>query len=313
MSLKGELKRGDSWVNGFFKQRFPGVVDFVKREGAMVRSLATRVPSQSSGSARLVGTAFDYRLRMHFEPDFENSDELRTGIQVLLRTGSGLGEQADRKWADAMVALLREVPTGDPDVQARVSVVLAWLDSGYRVTIWDDGLRAIATAMGKGEAADWKGCTAGVDGAIAAEVADIMRLVEPPEADSVVCGPSFEGSAFVGGADADLIVDGCLFDVKTKMKPREDLPLHLRQVLGYALLDWNDVLALESVGFYFSRQGTWLSWALDDVVAQTAAAGATLRRLREEFRSLAHEHNPRLAERRRTPGRPRDQERATAT
>ena len=243
MSLTGELNRGDSWANGFFKQRFPGLVGFVKREGTMVRSLETRVPSQSTGSARLVGTAFDYRLRMLFEPDFEDSDVLRTGIKVLLWAGSGLGEAADTKWATAMVALLREVPTGDPDLQARVSVVLAWLDSGYRAGIWDPGLRAVATAIGTGEAVDWNGCTAGVDGSIAIEVADIMRLVDPPAADSVVCGPSFDGSAFVGGADADLIVDGCLYDVKTTMKPRRGLPRSVRQLLGYALLDWNDALA----------------------------------------------------------------------
>lgn len=122
-----------------------------------------------------------------------------------------------------------------------------------------------------------------------------MRLVEPPDAVSVVCGPSFDGSAFVRGADADLIVDGCLYDVKTTMKPREDLPRNLRQLLGYALLDWNDALGLERVGFYFSRQGSWLSWALDDLVEQTAAHGATLRQLRDDFRSRAHHHNPRLA------------------
>ncbi len=294
MSLTRELERGGSWANVFFKQRFPGVVDFVKREGRKVRSLETRVRSrsQSSESTRLVGTAFDYRLRMVFEPDFENSDVLRAGIHRLLWAGSGLGEPTDRKWATAIVGLLREVPTSDPDLQARVCVVLAWLDWGYRSSTWNDGLCAIAKAIDNGKAVDWKGCTAGIEGGIAVEVADIMRLVEPPHADSVVCGPSFDGSTFVGGADADLIVDGCLYDVKTTMKPRDRLPQNVRQLLGYALLDWNNALALESVGFYFSRQGTWLSWALDDLVAQTATPGATLRQLREEFRSLAHENNP---------------------
>ena len=294
MSLTSEITHADSWVNGFFKQRFPGVVDFVKCEGTKVRSLKTRAESQPSVSARLVGTAFDYRLRMLFEPDFEKSEVLRMGVSVLLTAGSGLGELTDRKWADAMVGLLREVPAGEPDLQARVSVVLAWLDSGYRVGIWGDGLRSIAEAIGNGAAVDWKACTVGVEESVAVEVAEIMRLVEPPDAASVVCGPSFDGSGFVGGADADLVVDGCLYDVKTTMKPRQGLPRNLRQLLGYALLDWNDALALERVGFYFSRQGSWLSWALDDLVEQTAAPGATLRQLRDDFRSQAHERNPRL-------------------
>ena len=295
MSLTSELTHADSWVNGFFKECFPGVVDFVKRESVKVRSLETRAGSQPGVSARLVGTAFDYRLRMLFERDFENSDVLRSGIFVLLTVGSGLGEATDRKWADAMVGLLCDVPAGDADLQARASVVLAWLDNGYRSGIWDDGLCAVAEAIGNGAAVDWKTCTAGVEECVAAEVADIMRLVEPPAAESVVCGPSFDGSAFVGGADADLIVDGCLYDVKTTVEPRRDLPRNLRQLLGYALLDWNDALALERVGFYFSRQGSWRSWALDDLVEQTAEQGATLRQLRDDFRSRAHEHNPRLA------------------
>ena len=81
--------------------------------------------------------------------------------------------------------------------------------------------------------------------------------------------------------------------MKTTVAPRRDLPRNLRQLIGYALLDWSDALSLERVGFYFSRQGAWLSWPLADVVEQTAA-GATLAELREEFRTLAYENSPRL-------------------
>ena len=110
-----------------------------------------------------------------------------------------------------------------------------------------------------------------------------------------MCGPSFDGSAYVRGADADLIVDGCLYDVKTTMKQREGLPRNLRQLLGYELLDWHGALGLERAGFYFSRLGAWLSWELEELVRQTAAPGATRRQLRDDFHSRADEYNPRPA------------------
>ena len=74
---------------------------------------------------------------------------------------------------------------------------------------------------------------------------------------------------------------------------RHGLPFWFRQLIGYALLDWNDAFALQRVGFYFSRQGEWMSWGLPNLIRQsTAVPEATLQGLREEFHTLAHEHNP---------------------
>ena len=53
----------------------------------------------------------------------------------------------------------------------------------------------------------------------------------------IVVGPTFDGSEYVGGADADLIKGGCLYAIKTIMDPRRDLPGTVRQLIGYALLD----------------------------------------------------------------------------
>ena len=297
MSLTSELERRDSWVNRFFKERVPSVVNFVRHECGKVKSLNTSIPCESRTAARLVGTAFDYRLRMHFQTDFVSSTGVVLGIDRLIRFGSGHGRSTDRKWAKATVELLKDTPSADLELQAKVSVVLAWLDWGYRSGgRWSGGLRTIAAAVGKGAGPwEWDRYTASIDPSTATEVADIMQLTRFPKAESVVCGVSFDGSRFVGGADADLVLDGCLYDVKTTVTPRDKMPLNLRQVIGYALLDWNDALALKEVGFYFSRQSAWLSWGLRDLVRQTAEPGVTLRQLREEFRLLAYEHNPKLA------------------
>lgn len=296
MSLTRELSRKDSWVNRFFKERFPQVVDFARREGVTVKSLKTEVPCESPSSARLVGTAFDYRLRMHFEPDFADSDELSIGIDRLRSTGSGLGTLIDQKWADSTRRLLADLPANNADLMARASIVLAWLDWGYRSGgDWSEGLRATAGAIRDGrDISEWDAYTTPVDKAVAAEVANLMRLANPPKADTAECGTSFDGSGSVGGADADLVLDGCLYDVKTTMYPRRELPSRLRQLIGYALLDWDDKLMLTRVGFYFSRQGAWMSWNLSDLVRQSATSGDTLRGLREDFRSLAQARSPRI-------------------
>ena len=43
-----------------------------------------------------------------------------------------------------------------------------------------------------------------------------------------VLGPTFSGSRHVGGADADLMIDGFLYDIKTIINPRQVLPATIR-------------------------------------------------------------------------------------
>lgn len=298
MSLTSEVRSAKSWVNQFFKARIPRVVEFARRRGDAVKSMETVVPSSSAESVRLVGTAFDYRLRMHLEADFADSEALLTGINLLRWMGSDLGSSVDEKWAAATADLLTEIPAGDEMLKARASVVLAWVDWGYRSGgIWSDGLRAVADSTRRKEAPSWDSVAASVDPCVASEVAALMNIVEVPRAESALCGTSFRGSGFVGGADADLILDGCLYDVKTTLRPRRGLTPMLRQLLGYALLDWGDELELDRVGFYWSRQGKWMSWRLDDLIGESASPAESIEGLREEFRRCAHERAPAFLQR----------------
>lgn len=293
MSLTSELKSAKSWVNHFFKERFPYVDDFARCKAAEVNSMEIVVSSRSAGSVQLVGTAFDYRLRIHFETEFVDSSVPMKGIDRLCREGSGLGSSVDRKWSEATAKLLVKLPTGDDDLMARASVVLAWLDWGFRRPgMWSDGLRAVADSTRGGDVHGWDSYAASVDAGVAAEVAALMDIARPPQADRVLCGTSFGGSAFVGGADSDLILDGCLYDVKTTLRPRRHLAAMLRQLLGYGLLDWDDEFGLDRVGFYWSRQGKWMSWNLAEMIERGANPEARLRRLREDFKRRAHEQAP---------------------
>ena len=138
----------------------------------------------------------------------------------------------------------------------------------------------------------WDEYVASVDEEVAGEVAALFRVTkEHLPVDGVICGPEFAGSHAVGGADADLIVGSCLYDVKTSVDPRKRLPSHLRQLIGYVLLDWDDEYALQQAGFYFSRQATFVSWPLSKLLSGcTGSATATLPNLRNHFCSLAKEN-----------------------
>ena len=78
--------------------------------------------------------------------------------------------------------------------------------------------------------------------------------------------PNFAGSADIEGADADLIVHGCLWEIKTTKKSGAE-GKWLHQLLGYALLDYEDEYAIDRVGVLLPRQNTQVSWPIRDLIA----------------------------------------------
>lgn len=86
------------------------------------------------------------------------------------------------------------------------------------------------------------------------------------------------------GADADLIWDSCLIDIKTSSRSALDLGW-LRQLLGYALLDWEDAYRIDSVGIYLSRHAHLASWPLPFLIERVGLPGGPgFAALRSEFR-----------------------------
>lgn len=75
----------------------------------------------------------------------------------------------------------------------------------------------------------------------------------------MVCNPTFDRSADLGGADADLIIDGTLLELKAVKSPVLDKRTAW-QVLGYLLADSSDRYRIRAVGWYFARHG--LLWQL---------------------------------------------------
>ena len=322
MSLTSQLRSKDSWTNRFFKDEFANLTDFTKREGGTLKALPLKVPLGPHGQAMLVGTAIDYRLRLHLGLIPEQSSVLTASVKLmphfaLSKTEENRWDKEEKLiwWADAMKTLLRERPVGDELAMARASVVMAWLDQGFRSAQWSDEIKTIALKerdYSVETSLTWKECSASVDEEVARDVANLFQVAKEHQclpASGTIIGPVFAGSGVIGGADADLIIDHRLYDIKTTINPRKNFPAHLRQLIGYALLDWDDKYALTDVGFYFSRQATYMSWPLSrlltrctgppvstrrpkELIRRATLVGPTLSTLRNRFRELAEANLP---------------------
>ena len=101
---------------------------------------------------------------------------------------------------------------------------------------------------------------------------------------TAVLNPKFDGGPDVGGADADLILDGTLIDFKATIRPETIKRSLLDQLLGYVLLDYTNPYRIEKVGRYFVRQGALLQWPVDSLMAVMGSPKTPLSIMRQQFR-----------------------------
>ena len=102
-------------------------------------------------------------------------------------------------------------------------------------------------------------------------------------------GPTFAGSALIA-ADGDLIAAGLLLELKTSGK----LTLAVKdlwQVIGYALLDFDDEYHLESVGIFSARYAYLATWGLGSLLADLAGHAVSPQSVRDEFREVLVSHS----------------------
>ncbi len=101
--------------------------------------------------------------------------------------------------------------------------------------------------------------------------------------------PHFAGSAPIGGADGDLIVDHQLIEIKTTIKTtlgRE----WVWQLIGYLLLDWSNAHHIRSLGLYSSRHGVLATWPTDELLSLASNEGQRpIADLRDKFREIVLE------------------------
>ena len=246
-SLTRELQRGGC-AHHYMNSAFPDLASYLRSlhlpKGLYLLAQAPK------GWESLMGTAFDRRLRYEYEPDYV--DEVVTQGSLRLRIRSDV-------WID------EELESEDLDIR---SLYAAVADTEFR--------------SGKGAVA-WNALEKGgedLQGKLIADLQSLLKIArEKLKLSNPKFGPTFGiGSHWIGGADADIIDEGCLMDVKCVSKPSSATKL-LRQVIAYAWLDVDNEHDLDSVGIYLARRGILWKIPLEDIAKHS---GKTIGELRAQ-------------------------------
>jgi hypothetical protein len=190
----------------------------------------------------IVGAAFDYLLRFHLErinpmaksspwvarsgAELLNAQDFSYDLdkQVLSQTRSSRRKKSDTYLEEAEAARRDYVRNGKLSDNLLISALrLAYLEVAYRVGP---------------ERVDLKGLTS-PDRRDVADLRALFRAIDDSHflaKNICILNPKFgDASRLVGGADADLIIDGSLIDIKNTKIPQLDTR-DLYQLVGYYLL-----------------------------------------------------------------------------
>lgn len=224
-----------------------------------------KVPPSDGGSAYLVGMAFDYATRLGLEERGAPPTELKQLAGG--RIGSWYGERYPRighRFEQVQRLLDRDVTTQSGRLSryvARACYYLSELEVVGRASRTEQ-LNREPTAEELTELQ---------------ELFDIIPWGEFEADDHQLLNPTFGlGSRIVNGADADLLVDNRIIDIKT-VKRLQVRSRAMRQLVVYAILanhycaetptaEWNG--EVESLGIYFARAGCLAEFPLRDVISK---------------------------------------------
>jgi hypothetical protein len=307
MSLTSGLEDPTSPVRRFFQDRFPNL-RLIKRE---VREQVVGRPTIRQSEAvpyGTVGTAIDYRISCYFpaarpllEDDWGTVADLgaglvdehlraQSGARVLVATGFLSQELANQFFLSLrgtlreLSPIARKLAKTDEERLCRHCFTAALFDEIVRYGGISRSLQESLIGALELEALLAQASKASIDDLCQMSWAFYDGQQDLLSAEAVL-NPTFDGSRDVGGADADLIVDRCLVEVKTALDPanikKRSWPW---QLLGYALLDYSDTYAVEAVGLYLARQATLVRWPLDEYASKLAGRDVSLNEARRDLK-----------------------------
>ena len=216
----------------------------------------------------LIGTAIDFRLRYAFTTGEMVPPSARYGAARLTANHPGASALVE-ELAAATAAVFRDADqrAGERIELAesletdlvRLCVVAAQLDQLYR---------AYPFVIDKTPLLDEMGSLVSLDQACAQVPWFVIDQIHEQVlrantglgslrngASRAIAGISFSGSDLVGGADADLLVDGLLLDFKSTHAATTIGRSDVYQLAGYTLLDFDDDYRINRVGVYWTRHG----------------------------------------------------------
>jgi hypothetical protein len=310
VSLTGQLDVKNSPINLWFDEWLPNTEPVSKDWYARVKPVPIRRPDTDRRIPGTVGTAFDYRLRYFFTDTPVENMVAGTGMRLLNPATTRTTRAAPDGFlalygppphdAAAATALIepfreglaatlarhqlnpRELARAEEEELCRYCYVLGWFEELYRAGL---GIRSPLYLINEG---------ASLDDLLALPddlwIDDLCQLTtalvgcfDTLDGERVALNPTFSGSGEMGGADADLVVDGCLIDIKTTVDPKFSKRRLLYQLLGYTLLDYENEYDISAVAIYLSRQALLVRFELEPLLAMLADRPISLPALRASF------------------------------
>jgi hypothetical protein len=229
----------------------------------------------------LVGTAFDYLIRFWIKKNNPQAEVkswvAETAVEItlpMLDVPASMTKTAKRILREAKQTYTRYLETGDvTDEVIRATVHLAQLDPIYRALYVDPNLGTVEQPI--------------ID-----ELKELLSLADPKyflAKKYCALNPTFgDASSLVGGADADLIIDDVLIDIKTTQSGKLDIG-QFHQLIGYYILNHigkingKHNIIINRLGVYYSRYGELLTFP------SAALMNARFPQLVEWFKKKAEE------------------------
>ena len=258
----------------------------VRSANQMLSSFDTMMPNgeRKGYPWMLIGTAFDYRVRLFFEP--ESNFEGTVALGRMPRGMVALPGCENTEWTlwNAGMALTPE-QRKDDDYLGRLSIIAAHLEG-----VWRAG--NVGEWFPKAETMTHEQLLESVPDVWTNDISLMtskLRLAFKDQAPQrVISNPVLGRSELNIKADGDLILDDCLIDIKVTAKAKISQEM-LHQLVCYALLDNEDQFAIAKVGLYMARQGALLMWPLSELLPTLNSNNADLSVLRTMFEKASHQ------------------------
>lgn len=230
------------------------------------------VPRPDGVDGTLVGMALDYRARVALG-DFDPITSVAAAGAVRADGYRHLVENGDHRvdvLQSAFEVAVELLGSGDELDADRASVLLSHCERVVRA----GGSKALSGATGGllDDATDGADFSARVDRRLLDDLGALVGASRPQleswqreiyEGIPYEPNPHFAGAPLVGGADGDWLVGDTLIDSKVYSNLSvSTLRGHLLQLLGYVMLDNNDLLGVRRVAIWLPRQQKLATWSL---------------------------------------------------
>jgi hypothetical protein len=312
MSLTSHIRNANqSPVGQFLRQRFPQTAIITKETNTKLRASKALLPPTHPWPYDKIGLAIDYRIRYCFDITPSRQLIAWAGAHMLPYLVGDEGELIKGPYSlefvgafftrlDAFLETIHPVgrkleSEAERDL-ARYCFVLALFEEVFREGV--DGRTKDGPLFVPEPKQSFEELLAIAEDAWIDDLCQLTALFHEKCQHLLLqpfnLNPTFAGSGDVGGADADLIADGCLIEIKTSKQMQIDADW-LHQLVGYVLLDYNDEHHINSVGIYMVRQGLLFTWPLADFLRLlTTNVAISLPLLRQEFSDLCKNRRIRI-------------------